>query len=198
MFGSYGQNFATMRVFLAYMMTHPGKKLMFMGCEFGQFAEWDYKNQLEWFMQDFEAHAKMKKYSSELNAFYLSHSELWQIDFSWDGFEWLLSDRADDCVIAFGRKGCDGGELICVMNVSPVGYKNYCIPIGGRTGYYREIFNSDSEDYGGKGRLNRGLFGGEEAARFPDIPPLSALMFEKIRPAASTPTEAVIKVEKAK
>lgn len=198
MFGSYGQKFATMRVFLAYMMTHPGKKLMFMGCEFGQFAEWDYKNQLEWFMQDFEAHAKMKKYSSELNAFYLSHSELWQIDFSWDGFEWLLADRTDDCVIAFVRKGCNGGELICVMNFSPVGYKNYCIPIGGRTGYYREIFNSDSEDYGGKGRLNRGLFGGEEAAIFPDIPPLSALIFEKIRPDASTPTEAVIKVEKAK
>lgn len=198
MFGSYGQKFATMRVFLAYMMTHPGKKLMFMGCEFGQFAEWDYKNQLEWFMQDFEAHAKMKKYSSELNAFYLSHSELWEIDFSWDGFEWLLADRADDCVIAFVRKDCDGGELICVMNFSPVGYKNYCIPTGGRTGYYREIFNSDIEDYGGKGRLNRGLFGGEESAIFPDIPPLSALIFEKIKPDVSTPTEAVIKVEKAK
>lgn len=198
MFGSYEQKFATMRTFLAYMMTHPGKKLMFMGCEFGQFAEWDYRGQLEWFMQDFEAHAKMKKYSSELNAFYLSHPELWQIDFSWDGFEWLLSDRRDDSVIAFRRKDSGGGELICVMNFSPLEYKEYCIPTGGAAHYYKEVFNSDSIEYGGKGRLNRGLFGGEEAALFPDIPPLSALIFGKVDAKDGEPADAVLTVEASK
>ena len=84
--GDYNQKFAGLRTFMGYMMTHPGKKLLFMGCEFGQFIEWDYHKQLDWMLLDYESHRKTKDYIRALNHYYLAHPALWQVEDNWDGF----------------------------------------------------------------------------------------------------------------
>ena len=98
--GSYDEKFAGMRTFLGYMYTHMGKKLLFMGSEFGQFREWDFENSLEWFMLGFDAHAKLHRYVRELNFFYLEHSALWEKDSEKDGFEWIVGDDNNQNILA--------------------------------------------------------------------------------------------------
>lgn len=154
MYGEYEDKFACMRVFLTYMMTLPGKKMLFMGCEFAPFREWDYKNQLEWFMLDFPMHKNMQTFVSDLNNFYLSHKQLWQIDDGWDGFEWIEADQADMNTISYKRKAFDKSELIVVLNFSPVRHSGYPVRVGNK-GSYKEIFSTDDSKYSGKGNLNR-------------------------------------------
>ena len=112
MFGDYNEKFAGDRLFMAYQICHPGKKLMFMGQEYGQFREWDYENQLEWFMLDFDMHSKLRGFVMALNRFYLENRELWDLDFSWDGFEWIYPDMSDLNIIAFRRMDKKGNELV--------------------------------------------------------------------------------------
>ncbi len=148
--GDYLQKFAGLRTMYGYTMAHPGKKLSFMGSEFGQFIEWNEKQGLDWNLLEFDMHKKLQTYVSDLNAFYLRNSEFWEIDDSWDGFEWVVTDDCDSNVIAFKRRNRDGREIIAVFNLSPVMRENY--PIGvSSPGSYRVIFNSDSEKYGGSG-----------------------------------------------
>lgn len=150
MFGGYEDKFACMRAFLMYMMTLPGKKLMFMGCEYAPFREWDYKNQLEWFMLDYPRHSQMKDYVRALNHFYLEHSPLWEIDDGWDGFEWIDPDRCEDNTLSYIRKSADGEELIILLNFAPCRRDGYKLRVKSK-GSYVALVNSDDAGYGGGG-----------------------------------------------
>ena len=153
MFGDYEEKFPAMRAFLVYMMTFPGKKMTFMGTEYAPFREWDYENQLEWFMLDYEKHAKMKQYVKELNLLYKRSPELWEIDDSWDGFKWIEADQAELNVISYRRIDTHGNELIVVINFSPEKREEYTVRLP-RRGVYEEIFTSDNPRYGGAGVRN--------------------------------------------
>ncbi|MBR6709847.1 MAG: alpha amylase C-terminal domain-containing protein, partial [Clostridia bacterium] len=179
MYGSYEQKFAGMRVFLAYMMTHPGKKMLFMGSEYGPFREWDYENQLEWFMLDFEKHRLLRHYTASLNRFYLETPALWEIDNSWDGFAWINPDDRDNNVISFRRFDRRGGELVVLLNFGPVRRNGYSVCIRDGAAAYVPIFNSDETAFGGEGSVFSARIvtsPGEDGAWLTlDLPPLSAV-----------------------
>ena len=118
MYGSYEDKFMQMRTSLLLMMTYPGKKMLFMGTEYGQFREWDYENSLEWFMLDYPPHKSMRDYTASLNRFYLQHSELWELDFSPSGFEWILADENEKNIVAFRRKNIKGDSIIVILSFS--------------------------------------------------------------------------------
>ena len=153
--GDYWQKFAGARVFLAYMMTHPGKKLSFMGNEIGQFTEWDYKSEVEWFLLDYDMHSKFQRYVSELNNFYIETPQLWEQDTSWDGFRWIDADNADQSILSYRRIDSSGEEIIVILNFTPVAREDYLVGVS-QSGIYEELFNSDSEKYGGSGVVNQG------------------------------------------
>ena len=118
MFGSNEDKFKQARTSLMLMMTYPGKKMLFMGTEYAQFREWDYDNSLEWFMLEYPAHKHFSEYVASLNTFYLSHNELWEIDFDEDGFKWLLADEADKNLVAYRRLNRKGKDLYIALNFS--------------------------------------------------------------------------------
>lgn len=187
MFGDYHQKFAGARTFAVYMMTHPGKKLTFMGSEFGQFREWNEKESLEWFMLDFEMHAKLQHFHSSLNHFYLDNSPLWQNDSDWDGFEWIDPDNRDESVLSYRRIDREGNEIVVVLNFTPVRRDRLRIGVG-ELGGYVEVFNSDAEEFGGGGVLNSEKIAAEEIATSRDkysikitLPSHGAVMFKRIK-----------------
>ena len=151
--GDYWQKFAGTRAFLGYMMTHPGKKLLFMGSEIGQFREWDYKGSIEWFLLDYEMHAKFKEYVKDLNFVYLENPAMWEIDYSWDGFRWIDADNRNWGILSYVRYDRDGNSLVAVINFTPVGREGYILGVP-ESGVYTELINSDDIKYGGTGRVN--------------------------------------------
>lgn len=184
MTGSYEDKFANMRALLGFMIAHPGKKLNFMGYEIGQFTEWDYDKEIEYFMKKYEYHNKLSIYIKGLNEFYLNNSELWEIDYSWNGFKWISHDDFDQNIIAFKRINKKGDELIAVVNFSPVERHDYLI--GVNEGIYTETFNSNALEYGGTGTGNNakihsseGLLHGYDQNIFLTIPPLSIIFLRK-------------------
>ena len=146
--GEYEMKFASLKAFYAYMTAHPGKKLLFMGQEFAQFIEWNYKQGLDWLLLDYDAHRNMQQYVAELNKFYLKNSEFFEIDYSWEGFKWISNDDNTQSIIAFRRMNKSGGEIITVCNFVPVARTNYRIGVP-KKGVYRRIFCSDSAKFGG-------------------------------------------------
>ena len=146
--GDYDMKFDGLRLFLAYMMAHPGKKLLFMGSEFGQFIEWNYKQGLDWLLLDYDKHRQTLKFSRELNKFYKEHSELWEIDYSWDGFQWISSEDNCNSVIAFRRMNKKGEELIAVFNWTPNSFDSYRIGVP-KNGTYKVVFDTSLEKFGG-------------------------------------------------
>ena len=150
--GSYNDKFANLRAFLGYMMTHPGKKLNFMGYEFGQFIEWNYNQGLDWLLLKYEMHKKLYRYVSDLNKFYLKNNCLWENDYSWDGFKWINSEDKDNNSISFKRINKNKKELIIFINFSGSHLKNYRINV--KAGRYREVFSSNDLKYGGNGQTN--------------------------------------------
>lgn len=185
--GDYAIKFSGMRTFLAYMMTHPGKKLLFMGCEFAQFIEWNYKQQLDWMLLDYDSHRQMQQFVRDLNHFYLAHACLWQVEDSWDGFNWLAHDDHARNIIVFRRIDDNGDDLVVVCNFAPVTREDYRIGVPDATSY-DEVFNTDDVKYGGSGVVNRGAI---RVKNQPDhdmkqsititVPPLAAV-FLKGRP----------------
>ena len=147
--GGYEDKFANLRAFYAYMMGHPGKKLLFMGQEFAQFIEWRYDQSLEWFMLDYPAHKNMQNFVKELNKFYLKNSPLWQIDCSWEGFSWISNDDNAQSIISFIRTDKSGKQLLCICNFVPVSRQNYRIGVP-KAGVYKPVFCSDFAEFGGK------------------------------------------------
>lgn len=184
--GDYWQKFANLRAFFGYWIAHPGKKLLFMGSEFGQFIEWKYDDSLDWHLvQEYPMHAKMETYSKSLNAFYLQHQALWEVDFDWHGFEWIDCNDNENSVISFIRKGKDPDNFIIVVcNFTPAVYHEYRIGVPVK-GSYREIFNSDAEIFGGSNVLNKDdihtenviWHNQEQSIRF-TVPPLATIYFQ--------------------
>ncbi len=156
-FGSYEDKFAGVRAFMGYMIAHPGKKLMFMGSEFGQFKEWNYKEGLEFFLKDYEKHNKLDRFFTELNKFYLANEALYGDDDGWDGFEWIAADDADKNSLAFIRK-CGKSEIIAAINFSGADIK---YRIGVEKGCYKVVFDSDKQIYGGDGKSRKRIYNAE-------------------------------------
>ena len=153
--GTYEEKFAGVRSFLGYMMSHPGKKLLFMGCEFGQFIEWNYKQQLDWLLLNYESHRQLKQYTADLNKFYLANPALWEEDYSWDGFNWIISDDSDNSVVSYLRRDRQGKEIIAVCNFTNVTRRNYRIGVP-EAGTYRVVFSSADPKYGGRNESTTG------------------------------------------
>ncbi len=183
--GDYWQKFAGLRVAYGFMYGHPGKKLSFMGNEFGQFIEWNFRQGMDWNLLDYEMHRKLKDYVRDLNMLYKTQKALYEIDFNYEGFEWLDCNDSDHSIVSFIRKGeIPEDSLVFVCNFTPVVYNDYRIgvPYGG---FYKEILNSDSEIYGGS---NVGNLGGIEAEQKQhlqwqyslsmQVPPLAVVVFK--------------------
>ena len=152
--GNYWQKFANLRLLMGYLFVHPGKKLLFMGSEFGQFDEWKFKDELDWMLLDFDSHRNFFHYFKQLNRFYQETNSLWRLDHEQEGFEWIDADNANQSVITFMRKGKRKGDYcVIVCNFSADVYHNYRIGIPS-IGTYFEAFTSDSSSFGGSNQLN--------------------------------------------
>ncbi|WP_125153542.1 1,4-alpha-glucan branching protein GlgB [Clostridium rectalis] len=157
MFGSYQNKFAAARAFFGYMISHPGKKLIFMGCEFGQFIEWKYDTQLDWQLLLYTSHRGFKSYIKDLNHFYIENSALWEQDLTSEGFQWIDHQNYNQSIISYIRKGKEKNNfLIVVCNFTPEFYENYKVGVP-RLTMYEEIFNSDKGTYGGEDKINGGV-----------------------------------------
>ncbi len=183
--GSYEEKFAGIRSFLGYMMSHPGKKLHFMGAELGQFKEWNYKEGIEFFLQDYPLHEKLSTMVRELNAFYKNTPALYQIEDSWEGFEWLEADDWQKNFLAYKRKDKEGNTIVVLLNFSGASLENYTLGI--EKGKYQVIFNTDSTRFGGNGEMRRLIFntkktpshGKENSITF-TLPKLTCVYLKKI------------------
>lgn len=153
--GDYDSKFAGVRAFITYMYAHPGKKLVFMGCEIGQFDEWDSDSGIQWDLLKFEKHNALYTFFKAINKFYIEHKSLYELDNTPKGFEWIHRNDYTQSVIAFRRTDSDGNEIIAVCNFQPTVYENYMIGVP-HFGEYEEIFNSDLTEFGGTGVSNTG------------------------------------------
>jgi 1,4-alpha-glucan branching enzyme len=183
--GDMWQKFANLRTLCGYMYGHPGKKLMFMGSEFGQWNEWIFDSSLDWHLLEYEPHRKLQRFICDLNSIYKTEPALHEVDYNYSGFEWIDFRDSDSSVISFIRRAKNHDDfLVFVFNLTPVPRLGYRVgvPLGG---FYREILNSDSEIYWGS---NLGNAGGVYADSIPchgrqfslslTLPPLSALVFK--------------------
>ena len=186
--GDEWQRFANARAFLSYMWGHPGKKLLFMGCEIGQTAEWNSEGQVEWWLLDHEVHRRFQSFNAALNAMYRSEPALYEVDFSHTGFEWIDFHDADHSIVSFVRRAKNPADyLVFVCNFTPAPYKSYRIGFP-EAGLHREIFNSDAEMFGGSNMGNGGVLNvehrpshGRQASADVVIPPLGVVVFKPMR-----------------
>ena len=206
--GDYEAKFANLRTFYGYMMAHPGKKLLFMGQEFGQFIEWDEKKQLDWMLLGYDKHHELQTYVKDLNHFYRETASLWQVDYSWEGFQWIVPDDNKQSVIAFLRRDAKGKMLLVVCNFNPVLRESYSMGVP-NPGTYKELINSDDVKYGGAGVKNgsvksvKGPMHGFDQHIEVTLPPLSTIYFsvpaarKKAGKPAKAETAEAAKPEKA-
>jgi 1,4-alpha-glucan branching enzyme len=182
--GDEWQRFANLRALLGYMYTHPGKKLLFMGSEFGQWDEWSHEGQLAWRLAEDPLHRGVQQWVRDLHAVYRAEPALWQQDFAQEGFEWIDCTDSENSVLSYVRK--DSGDvhpIVVVLNLTPVPRDNYRIGVP-RPGYWKELLNSDAPAYGGSGQGN---LGGVDSSPVPshgryhslslNLPPLGVLIF---------------------
>jgi 1,4-alpha-glucan branching enzyme len=183
--GDEWQKFANLRLLFSYMYAQPGKKLLFMGGEFGQWSEWYHEVSLDWHLLDYPFHAGVARLVKDLNRLYTDETALHQLDFHPDGFEWIDCSDSQGSIINLVRKGRATGDMVLVaLNFTPVSHFNYRVGVP-RGGHWRECLNSDSRDYGGTGHGN---LGGVEASPIPfhgrpyslalTLPPLGAVFFK--------------------
>ena len=183
--GSYEEKFAGLRAFLGYMMSHPGKKLNFMGTEIGQFKEWNYKEGIEFFLLQYPMHEKFSLAVKELNWLYKKTPALYEIEDSWDGYEWLAADDGDRNFLAYKRTDKAGESVIVMVNFSGSDYHGY--RLGLPEGKYSVIYNSDSARYGGSGSCKKHVYNttttpshGKEHSILFDLPKLTCVYLKKI------------------
>ena len=185
MFGDYEQKFATLKTLMGYQFGRPGKKLTFMGSEFGQFIEWDFKKQLDWFLLEYPIHDGMRAFSADLNMFYRRHEALWKVDDSWAGFGWANVDDRDESAIAFMRYANEGASaVLCCCNFTPNPLRGFTVGLP-CDGDLKLALNSDEPGYGGTGMKVRRSAKAEDASfadqpmsAAVDLPPLSVLFYE--------------------
>jgi 1,4-alpha-glucan branching enzyme len=182
--GDEWRKFANLRLLFVYMFTHPGSKLLFMGGEFGQFAEWNFEQSLDWHLLEREQNRGMKALVSDVNALYRSQSALYDKQFSPEGFEWIDASDRENCVIVYARKGLDTKEtVIVVLNFTPVPRNNYRIGVPAE-GNYVELLNSDALKYWGSGIVNGNRNSekiathGRENSIEISLPPLGGVVFK--------------------
>ncbi len=186
--GDLWQKFANLRLLYAYLYGHPGKKMLFMGGEFGQWNEWNHDASLDWHLLDYDPHQGLQRLVADLNRLYASAPALHEVDFDWRGFEWLDSNDADNSVFSFLRRAKDPEDFVVVVsNFTPIPRHNYRVGVP-RLGFYREILNTDAALYGGS---NVGNLGGLESEPVPamgrpysldlTLPPLGAVYFKLSR-----------------
>jgi 1,4-alpha-glucan branching enzyme len=184
--GDMWQKFANLRAIFGYMFGHPGKKLIFMGSEFGQWDEWNFDKSLDWHLLQYDPHIRLKKYVADLHKLYRSEAAFHEVDYEWQGFEWLDANDADNSVFSFIRKaGRRDDFLVFVINLTPVPRLEYRIGVPAE-GYYSELLNSDSAAYWGS---NMGNAGGAQTDRTSHhgrpyslsltLPPLSCLVLKR-------------------
>ncbi len=197
MHGDYWQKFASLRLFYGYMMAHPGKKLLFMGGEFGQFDEWKDLEGLDWSLLEYDSHHKLQHYVKELNHFYKQEKILWEKDHHVGGFEWIDPHATDQSIVSFMRRDKDGDFMVIISNFTSVYYEKYRIGVP-RFGIYQEVFNSDNEQYGGSGKGNIGDVESEKIEwhnqRYSlhiQVPPLATIMFKLVKAVEDSDTETV-------
>ena len=196
MSGDEWQKFASLRAYYAFMWGHPGKKLLFMGGEFGQWQEWDFSKNLEWMALNSSNHRGIQTFVKDLNRIYQREPALHQIDFEPDGFSWIDANDSDNSVFSFIRKGKKNGDFIIVVsNMTPVVRENYRIGVP-KAGFYEEIINSDSDFYWGSNVGNGGgiepepvTFHGYEQSLSLRLPPLGTIML-KLRSTKTTKPES--------
>ncbi|MBP5661727.1 MAG: 1,4-alpha-glucan branching protein GlgB [Clostridia bacterium] len=183
MSGAYEDKFASEKAYLGYMFAHSGKKLLFMGCEFGQFMEWRYYESLEWKLLAYETHRGLYAFTRTLLSLYRDHPAFWEKDDSWEGFYWCNADDAASSVYSFLRRG-EKEEILVLLNMTPVGRDDYWITVP-EEGVYTLLLNSDEKQFAGRGAAVREtLVTDSETAEFPnrlrvDLPPLSVLFYQK-------------------
>jgi 1,4-alpha-glucan branching enzyme len=182
--GDLWQKFANLRLFYGWMYAHPGKKLLFQGQEFGQWAEWNYSKSLDWHLCEFPMHDGLKRLVQHLNHLYKTEPALSEIDDSYEGFEWIDFHDADNSVIAFLRRDRSGGLLIFVINATPVAREGYRVGVP-QSGFYEEILNTDAATYGGANIGNYGgtpshavSWQGREHSLQINLPPLATMGFK--------------------
>ena len=182
--GNYEEKFMNMRAFLGYMYSHPGKKLLFMGSEYGQFREWAFEEGLEFFMTDYELHKKMQDYVKAINNIYKSQKPFYEIEDRWDGFEWILTHESAKNIISFLRRDKSGKEIVVVINFSGCTYNNF--RLGVNPGTYKIILNSDAKIFGGDGIITKNTYktsrissNGKNTSILLNIPKLSAIYLER-------------------
>ncbi|MBR6743252.1 MAG: 1,4-alpha-glucan branching protein GlgB [Clostridia bacterium] len=186
--GDYDMKFAQLRALFAYMIAHPGKKLLFMGQEFAQFVEWNYSNELDWFLLNFDKHYKTQSYVKALNRFYKENKEFYEVDYSWSGFSWISNDDYTQSVIAFRRIAKNQDEIIAVCNFVPVARENYRIGVP-KGGTYKTVFCSDWIEFGGdtqkatRGVRSKkvGMHGFENSVEL-NIPAMSVTFLKRHKP----------------
>ena len=185
--GDYWQKFANMRLFFGYKFGHPGKKLLFMGQEFGQWDEWNHDGQLDWKLLEFDAHRQLLAWVRDLNHLYRNGPALYEDDFSWEGFQWIEHEDADRSILAFERIAASGNErIVFVCNFTPTVHHRYRIGVRD-AGSYRELLNSDASFYGGSGVGNGGEVTtvelpshGRDHSLELTVPPLGVLLLKRI------------------
>lgn len=185
MWGDLWNKYSGLRLYMAYMIGHPGKKLLFMGSEFAQFVEWREYEELQWnVIHEYHAHNDSLTFFKELNNFYKSEPALWEQDFSHDGFQWIDADNSDQSILSFIRYAKDGSFIICIYNFTPVVYYDYKVGVP-KAGSYEEVFNTDCSTFGGSGQLiDSKLFTeqshshGFEQSLSVKIPPMAAIVLK--------------------
>ena len=148
--GDYWQKFAQLRLLYACQYAHPGKKLLFMGGEFGQFIEWNFAESLDWLLLDYDKHRELQRMVRDLNRFYAAEPSLYREDDSWKGFKWLAVDDSVHSIAAWLRLDGRGGALLCAFNFTPVPWQEYRVGVPA-AGVYSEVFSTDDARYGGTG-----------------------------------------------
>ncbi|MEA4929576.1 MAG: 1,4-alpha-glucan branching protein GlgB [Candidatus Limiplasma sp.] len=151
--GDLWQKFAGLRALYGYTMAHPGKKLLFMGCEFAHFIEWKYDDQLDWFLLLYDRHPQVQRCVKELNHFYCNTPAFYEVERSWNGFQWITSNDSDNSVLAFLRTDARGAAILCVVNFTPVFHPIYRLGLP-YAGTLNECLNTDREAFGGSNQYN--------------------------------------------